>query len=372
MQEASRIHEVASVERPRQSPQPRQGVALQLIEVDRLVKAAEARARFRVSGSGLAVAVLDTGLNSLHVDFAERVWAQKNFTADNGGRQDDGTDGHGHGTNVAGIICANGDHTGVAPNAAVIPVKVLSNTGGGSFTAIEDGLQWVLDAADAHRISAICMSLGDGGNYQIDTRFASHSLRTHLLALRERRIAVCIAAGNDYFRHGSQQGMGYPAILRDSISVGAVYDNIEGSFAYRDGAVAHSTAPDRITPFSQRLHESLGAACRTDIFAPGAPVTSSGITGPHGESIQHGTSQATPVLTGVVLMVQELYLRATNELPDIDTLVSCLRNGAVRIHDGDDEHDNVTHTRCEFRRVDAVGALSAVQRHLELRALSAA
>jgi hypothetical protein len=108
----------------------------------------------------------------------------------------------------------------------------------------------------------------------------------------------------------------------------------------------------------------------TDIFAPGAPVTSSGISGPHGESVQHGTSQATPVTTGVILLMQELYLRTAGELPDVSDVVTWLRKGATVIHDGDDEDDNVSHTNLDFRRVDAPGALRAIRRHLELQALS--
>src|SRR4051812_10788528 len=65
-----------------------------------------ARARYRVEGDGLAVAVLDTGLRTTHVDFKNRVRSPHNFTGDNGGKEEDVTDGNGHGTNVAGIIAA--------------------------------------------------------------------------------------------------------------------------------------------------------------------------------------------------------------------------------------------------------------------------
>ena len=68
-------------------------------------------------------------------------------------------------------------------------------------------------------------------------------------------------------------------------------DDDVGGFTYQSGAKANSTGPDRITPFSQRLHESVDAACRTDIFAPGAPIQSSGIANDNAESLQHGTSQ---------------------------------------------------------------------------------
>lgn len=342
---------------------------LELVEVDNLVRASEARQLFKVDGKGLTVAVLDTGLRTTHVDFAGRVVNQRNFTADNGGDPGNASDGQGHGTNVAGIIAAGAIHKGMAPAANVIPVKVLSNTGGGSFQGILDGLKWVAQNREAHNITAVCMSLGDGGNYQSDETFAADEMRVVIADLRARNVAVVVAAGNDYFTHNSQQGMGYPAIFRDTVSVGAVYDFDEGGFSYSSGAQAFSTAPDRITPFSQRLHPKVSATCRTDIFAPGAPVTSSGINSDEGESVQHGTSQATPVTVGVLLLMQQYFKDRTCQLPPVDKLETWIRDSGVKIHDGDDEQDNVLHTGLDFIRLDAVKALEAVRRDLQKAAL---
>lgn len=354
---------ITPVDAPRQFDTPQLGLAL--AEVDRLIRANEARNVFHVDGGGQTVAVCDTGLNTAHVDFAGRVVAQRNFTSDNGGDPDDATDGQGHGTNVAGIICAGGDHRGVAPGADVIPLKVLDNTGSGSFAAVGSALQWVLDHRDEHGISAVCMSLGGSRNLTDDAGLEQNDLTQRIAELRAQQVAVVIAAGNDYFTHGSAQGMSFPAILRHCVSVGAVYDEFEGPFSYSSGARATSSGPDRITPFSQRLHETVNADCRTDVFAPGAPVTSSGINGPRGESIQHGTSQAAPVITGIVLLMQELHQRLAGGLLDVDTLVQIMRDRGVVIHDGDDEADNVQHTNLDFRRADAMGALDGVVRHLQ-------
>lgn len=340
-----------------------------LPDVSALIRVHQAREAFQVDATGLSVAILDTGLRTTHADFAGRVRAQRNFTGDNNGDPNDASDGNGHGTNVTGIIAANADHIGIAPGAGVVPLKVLSNSGSGDFAGIAEALQWVIDHRVEFNISVVCMSLGDGGNYMFD-EFAGDPLRERIQTLHDNRVAVVIAAGNDYFTHNSQQGMGYPGILRSSISVGAVFDAVEGGFRYQSGAEAFSTAPDRITPFSQRLHESVNQDTRTDVFAPGAPVTSSGINNDHGESVQHGTSQATPVTVGVILLMQEFYLRATGERPAVDDLVTWLRNGGVRILDGDDEHDNVEHTNLEFIRLDAFGGLDAVRRHLLTRILA--
>ena len=100
-----------------------------LLEVDTLVRASAARAEFRCDGSGARVAVLDTGLNTTHVDFAGRVVTQRNYTNDNATDANDATDGHGHGTNVTGIICANDIHTSIAPGAEIVAITVLRNNG---------------------------------------------------------------------------------------------------------------------------------------------------------------------------------------------------------------------------------------------------
>lgn len=358
---------IQPVEPPRQFETPQIGLAL--TEVDRLIRANEARNVFAVDGSGVTVAVCDTGLNTAHVDFHGRVVAQRNFTEDNGGDSGDATDGNGHGTNVSGIICADGDHRGVAPGAGVIALKVLGDGGSGDFAAVADALQWVLDHREEHGITVVCMSLSAGDNRSSDGLFGQHAIAARIGELRARRVPVVVAAGNDYFKHGSEQGMAFPAILRQAVSVGAVYDEFEGPFSYSSGAATTASGPDRITPFSQRLHETVDADCRTDVFAPGAPVTSSGIHGPRGESVQHGTSQAAPVTTGVLALMQELHRRMTGELPEVDALVGWLREGAVKIHDGDDEADNVEHTGQDFLRLDAFAALDAMVRALQRRLL---
>jgi subtilisin family serine protease len=355
--------EIAAVEPPMQSPQ-------YLPEVDAFLWVSQARQAFGVSGKGLTVVVLDTGLNTQHVDFAGRIPAQRNYTPDNGADPDDATDGNGHGTNVGGIIVANGDHFGIAPEANIIPLKVLRNNGGGSFSWVAQALDWVIAHREEYNISAVCMSLGDGGNYTSD-EFGLDALRLRIQKLRDARVAVVIAAGNDYFTHGSQQGMSYPGIIRECVSVGAVYDAAEGAFSYRSGARADSSGAGQITPFSQRLHPSVNADTYTDIFAPGAPVTSAGILDEHSSSVQHGTSQAAPVTAGLILLMQEFYQRATGELPEVDDLLTWLRRGGVTIHDGDDENDNVQHTNLDFLRADALSALDAVRRHLQKKALEA-
>src|SRR5213075_1674576 len=102
--------------------------------------------------------------------------------------------------------------------------------------------------------------------------------------------------------------------------VGAVYNQSIGGLTYAGGAKAFSTAPDRLTPFSQRLDSTVGGSSRTDLFSPGAPVTSSGIDSDTGESTDQGTSQATPSVSGVILLMQEYHVRRRGSMPSVAAL----------------------------------------------------
>ena len=326
--------------------------SISLLQTSVLVNADKARKVFSVSGAGYSVAVLDTGMRTTHNDFKGRVIAQHNFTAEDGGDANDVTDRHGHGTHVAGIIAANNPrkYMGIAPKANVIPLKVIPSQGSGSFDDLVEALQWVIDNHSKYQITAVCMSLGDSSNYTSDIEFRNDQLFKKIKTLTGKKIAVVVAAGNDFYEHDSEQGMSYPAIFHNTISVGAVHD--AGQLA------------DQIASFSQRLHETVNEKTRTDVFAPGAWLTSSGILNDHGTSTMQGTSQATPCIVGITLLLQEYFFNKTGHLPSVETVIQCLREGGVTINDGDDENDDVINTGLDYIRADALGALNYATQHI--------
>lgn len=358
--------EVAPVEKPIQFAQPQ--LHIQLLQTTQFIRAGEARTLFKVDGAGLTAAVLDTGIRATHVDFSGRIAATRNFTTDSSGNVNDADDKNGHGTNVAGIIAANADHIGIAPGAKIVALKVLQNDGNGSFDSINNALQWVIDNHASQGITVVNMSLGAPTNDTDDASLNADQVVAKIRQLRSINIPVVIAAGNDYYRFKAE-GMGYPAIAKESVSVGAVYDANVGPFSYQSGAVALSTGPGRFCPFSQRLHASTNQSCKTDIFSPGAPITSSGIQSDNGESIDHGTSQATPVTVGTILLMQQFHRQSTGKLPSVDDIETWLRNSGVEVNDGDDEDDNVPHSNKKYTRLDALSALQAVRQDLTMQLL---
>lgn len=335
-------------------------------ETDNLIRVITARSQFSVDGSGLAVAVLDTGLRITHSDFTSKVVARRNFTTEYGSDPNNVNDGNGHGTNVAGIAIARGIHTGIAPGANVVPLKVLKNDGSGVFSSIDAALSWIATNAAQYKISVVNLSLGDGSNSTTDN-FTNDTIRTRIQQLRSQRIAVVCAAGNDFYRYQSRQGMSYPAILRETISVGALYDANIGKVTYNSGAIAYTTDGSRFCPFSQRLHPNTNVNTRTDLFVPGAALTSAGIANDNAESTYHGTSQAAPVTAGLVLLAQQYAQRRTGQLPTVDQLEKWMRAVTPRTQrtDGDDENDNVSNSGLPFATGDAVDMLTAAKLELD-------
>jgi hypothetical protein len=162
--------------------------------------------------------------------------------------------------------------------------------------------------------------------------------------------------------------MAYPAIIRETVSVGAVYDAAVGGFDYQSGASVTTTKSDQLCVFSQRLHETVNAVTRTDVFAPGAVLTSAGINWDDGESKMQGTSQAAPVVAGTIALMQEYYYHLAGSYASIDDIEAALHAGGDEVRDGDDQPDNVSHTGLVYNRVDVVRAIGALQQQKSLAA----
>ena len=343
------------------------------IEVNAMLKIAPAYEKFQVDGAGRTVAVFDTGLRADHECFAGRVLPGLNLS--NEGGPGDTEDIVGHGTNVAGLIAARGvrpldPRAGIAPGARILPVKVFP---GGDVSTLLAGLQWVREHYREFDISVVNMSLGAPSNFATDMGLEADSpgvaqMQAVLRALAEVRVAVVLSAGNHYFEF-KKEGMAFPAILRECISVGAVYDANVGRQEYEDGAIALQSRANQVTPFSQRLSSIVNPLCCTTIFAPGAVSTSTGHKAPNDTSAQNGTSQAAPTVAGVVLLIQQFVLRQSGELPSVQFIKDCLVGGAEHIVDNVAAVDNVPHTGMEFPRLNALMALEAAQSRLTLRAL---
>jgi len=218
------------------------------------------------TGGGVTVAVVDTGLHATHEDLAGRAVAGWNFVDGN----DDTTDGHGHGTHVAGTIAAvkaNGlGIAGVAPDAQVMALKALADNGQGYGS---DAIA-AFDYASDHGVRVVNASLGGTGYL--------HSEYDAIAAHPETLYVV--AAGNSGTDNDVSSEATYPCAydLANVICVGA------------------STPRDERASFSNYGRTSV------DLFAPGVEILST-LNSDSGYGLSDGTSMAAPHVAGIAALL---------------------------------------------------------------------
>ncbi|MGL5095139.1 MAG: S8 family peptidase, partial [Planctomycetia bacterium] len=298
-----------------------------------------------IDGGGVAVAVIDQGLDRTHPVLAPNYLTGVDFA--NGDADPTPTDGALHGTHVAGTVGAVDPSIGVATGVGLIGLNVFP-TGGGfaSNSTIETALDWVLANREAFNIVAVNMSLG-GGFFTAPS--PTDPFADEIAALEAAGVTVVSAAGNDYFSD-QRPGASSPGIV-STLNVGAVYEENEGPQSYGDGATDFTTGPDRIASFSQRPPGALSST----LFAPGASIRSTRTGG--GTTELSGTSMASPTVAGAVALLQEAALQFAGRLLDPSEVRDYLVSNADLVFDGDDENDNVTNTNISYPRLNIFRAV---------------
>src|SRR5437016_6364974 len=190
----ARIHHDATVGPRRSADPPVVAPPDQVSEVYPLVVNANQIWQQGITGGGVTVAVLDSGVaaDSDLVQPANRILASVNF-ADQRLASDPG----GHGTHIAGIIAGNGSRSGgefvgIAPQANVVDVRVLGSTGSGRISSVIRGIEWVLAHRAVYNIRVINLSFGARANlsYRADPMAAAVEIAWR------RGLVVVAAAGN--------------------------------------------------------------------------------------------------------------------------------------------------------------------------------
>ena len=306
-----------------------------------------------IDGSGLSVAVIDSGIDTAHPLLRNNYLTGVDFF--NG--DDNPDDLVGHGTHVSGIIGASDREIGVAPDVGLIGLKV-GETRRVDYDAIASSLEWVLNNHQEYNIVAVNMSLS-GGFYTSEDWLKGDRRIGLIQSLEEAGIVIVSSAGNLYeykdlerTEPNQEPNIGVPAIY-STIAVGAVWQNDNTPFYHSDSKQIAGT--DRIAYFSQRID--------TDnfIFAPGTYVNST-YTDLDGFERFSGTSMASPHVAGAVALLQEAALEFGGRLLTPDEITAILHDTADTVFDGDDEEDSVTNTNTSYSRLNIYHAVAEVQR----------
>jgi len=203
----------------------------------------------------ILVAILDTGIDSSHEDLEGQVADEINFV-DSGGS----SDGHGHGTHIAGIVCAKSNDigiTGVAPGSRLLNVRVADDKGRCRASDLADGVNWAAD--NGASIINISIEIGE----------PSPELARAIDYAWEKGCLIIAAAGND----GSSTEI-YPAGYENCMAVAAtdLTDGLAILSNHGDwvnvaapGFAIYSTLPD--DQYGMKTGTSFACACVSGMAA---------------------------------------------------------------------------------------------------------
>jgi hypothetical protein len=319
-------------------------------------------------GGGVTVAVLDTGIDTDHADLSDHIaYGAYHFLNQGGDTGPGAEDNNGHGTNVAGIITSKGTvaPVGVAPNASILPIKVLGANGGGWVSDWAAGVDYVIDPNDPnfpddYHTYIINMSLATDARYTscpCDNADASTTLLQNAILAAKNSCTVTFAASGNW---DNCDRMGAPGCVSAATAVAAVYDANygrepdSGLYYFNPYYVCYddATAGDQICCFSDR------SDCNA-LAAPGRYIKSTGMGG--GTSTYTGTSQATPHCSGVAALVIGAYGWYWHMSPTPDTIVNKMEETGVATDDPCMEDPNDPNNPPNPTRVDAWAAVSSIR-----------
>nr|ADL09141.1 thermitase precursor [Laceyella sacchari] len=219
-------------------------------------------------GSGVKIAIVDTGVQSNHPDLAGKVVGGWDFVDNDSTPQD----GNGHGTHCAGIAAAVTNNStgiaGTAPKASILAVRVLNNSGSGTWTAVANGITYAADQGAKVISLSLGGTVGNSGLQQaVDYAWSKGSV-------------VVAAAGN-----AGNTAPNYPAYYSNAIAVASTDQN--------DNKSSFSTYGSWV-----------------DVAAPGSSIYSTYPTSTYASL--SGTSMATPHVAGVAGLLASQGRSASN------------------------------------------------------------
>ena len=268
-------------------------------------------------GAGVAVAIVDTGVNYKHPALGGGGFPNDKIIGghDFGDNDPDPMDNQGHGSSCAGVAAgtniSSGDYIGgVAPGAKIYALKVVRSDKRIQSSAILAAWDWCVSHQhdnSRYPIMVISTSLGTPG-YHSSTFCQNASASAVVANAKANGIAIFVSSGNE----GQRNGISFSACLRDTISVGAVYDNNLGQTNYSNCTDA-GTSPDQVTCYSNSARILDILASSDCAYVPGYP-------GRKYNRCFNGTSAACPYAAGAAALIQSYAKRKTGKFLSVSEL----------------------------------------------------
>jgi len=263
-----------------------------------------------LTGEGIAVAVIDSGIDTRHAALRRRVLVTRDFT---GG---DGMDRFGHGTHVAAIIAGRSGRTaetreqrGIAPGAYLLNLRVLGDDGSGSASDVIEAIDWTIEHRHEYNVRIINLSLGA----PVMQPYRDDPLCEAVERAVRAGLVVVVAAGN------------YGRTAEGKDVMGGIATPGNSPFAITVGALdTHGTAKrsdDTLAPYSAKGPTRFDLNLKPDVVAPGTRVVSAEAadsylartyavrhvagTGANAYIQLSGTSMAAGVVSGGVALLLE-------------------------------------------------------------------
>ncbi|QNG60639.1 S8 family serine peptidase [Bacillus sp. PAMC26568] len=239
-------------------------------------------------GDGIKIAVLDTGVQTSHIDLSQNAEQCKDFTVGSPYTNGSCTDRNGHGTHVAGTALANGGSDGmgiygVAPQSELWAYKVLTDSGSGYSDDIAAAIRHAADEGTRTGSKVIIsMSLGSSVKDSLIASAVDYAYGKGAL--------VIAAAGNS---GSGNNTIGYPGALVNAVAVAAL-ENVQQNGTYR--VANFSSRGNSATDGDYIIGER-----DVEISAPGASIESTWINS--GYNTISGTSMATPHVSGLAAKI---------------------------------------------------------------------
>ncbi|MCA1617153.1 MAG: S8 family serine peptidase, partial [Acidobacteria bacterium] len=240
------------------------------------VRAQQGPSGNRLDGTGIGIAVLDSGIDNQHRSFLDRtgnlrVVMSQDFTGE--GRTDDP---YGHGTHVASIAAGNGRvsgarYIGIAPNASILNLRVLNSEGVGTTSGVITALDWVLTNRNLYNIRVVNISLGMAA---VDS-YRNDPVCLAVRQLVDAGIVVVAAAGNNGTDSDGNKVYGHihsPGNEPSAITIGA--SNTFGTDSRTDDGITtySSRGPTRSFWTDESGDKHYDNLIKPDLVAPGNKI----------------------------------------------------------------------------------------------------